>query len=172
MKNTTFYLILFSLVFYSCYPAHTHTYPTLDGTYVLRSVTINRSNVYTAESDDTTLFHGDFSYLNPAGPLDSMTINKTRIHFSGSKVYTGYYLQNGGDHWLYDYNFITEQDLITGRWNSIRVEYVGSGLNSIRRYMIIEDGLEYLILEGPAEYEDPITGFKCNYVLELSRIGA
>ena len=42
---------------------------------------------------DTTIFVGDFSYLNPTGPIDSMKVGKTRIHFSGNKMYTGYYLQ-------------------------------------------------------------------------------
>ena len=82
-----------------CYQYSEPTFPTLDGTYILRPVTINRSNVYTSEMSDTTIFVGDFSYLNPAGPLDSMKVGKTRIHFSGNKMYTGYYLQNGGDHW-------------------------------------------------------------------------
>ena len=154
-----------------CYQYSEPTFPTLDGTYILRSVTINRSNVYTSEMSDTTIFVGDFSYLNPAGPLDSMKVGKTRIHFSGNKMYTGYYLQNGGDHWRYEYNFNLQQDFVTQRWIAINVEYLTSTLNSLRRYIIIEDGIEYLMLEGPAEYEDPITGFKCNYQLELIRVG-
>ena len=48
--------------------------------------------------------------------------------------------------------------ILLQQWVTIRVEYITSTLNSIRRYMIIEDGLEYLVLEGPFG-EDPITGF-------------
>lgn len=163
---------IFATICTGCYQYSEPTFPTLDGTYILRSVTINRSNVYTSEIGDTTIYHGDFSYLNPAGPLDSMKVGKTRIHFSGNKLYTGYYLQNGGDHWHYDYDFTLQQDFITNRWVAINVEYVTPILNSLRRYMIIEDGMEYLMLEGPTEYEDPITGFKCNYQLEFIRVGA
>jgi hypothetical protein len=160
------------VVLAGCYPAHEHTYPTLDGTYILRSVTVNTVDIYGSEISDET--HDDpmtVVYPTPIGPLDTMKVGKTRISFSGNKMFTGYYLQNGGDHWKYEYDIMLTQDFITGEWVNISVNYDTDSLITTRKYLVIEDGIEYLTIECPKQYNNGPFDNEHSYSLTFYREG-
>ncbi len=165
------YLTLLSLVllFSGCYQYAEHTYPTMDGTYILRSITVNSTDILNSELvDDDPL---SLIYPNPIGPLDSMKVNKSRISISGDRLFAGYYLENGGDHWRVEYPLNITQDFITGRWVNMNVSYNTPQLNTYRHYIIIEDGLEYLTLECPKQYPDGVEGNEYSYSLTFYREG-
>ena len=153
MKNIL-YLLTLTIFSTGCYQYSEPTYPTLDGTYILRSITINSTNMLNSEISDET--HDDpmtVVYPNPIGPLDTMKVNKTRISISGNRLFTGYYLANGGDHWRYTYDMNITQDFVTGRWVNMNVQYNTPFFNTYRHYLIIEDGLEYMVLECPKQWQ-------------------
>jgi len=112
-------------------------------------------------------------YPNPIGPLDTMKVGKTRISISGNRLYVGYYLENGGDHWRENYDINITQDFITGRWINMNVTYTPEGIDwqTYRHYLIIEDGLEYMVLECPKQYEDGVYGNEYSYSLTFYREG-
>ncbi|NDB30526.1 hypothetical protein EB155_06210 [archaeon] len=172
MINKITYLLIVSVVLLGCYPAHTPTYPTLDGTYILREVVVNETDILNSElNNDIYDDPMTFVYPNPIGPLDTLKINKSRISISGHKLYAGYYLQNGGDHWRENYNINITQDFVTGRWINLNVEYNTPSLNTYRHYLILEDGLEYLVLECPKQYTNAPEGSEYSYVLTFYREG-
>ena len=167
-------IILLSLILSlsSCYQYAEQTYPTLDGTYILRSVTVNGTDVLNSEMTNET--YDDpmtFIYPNPIGPLDTMKVNKSRISISGDCLFAGYYLENGGDHSRNEYHVNITQDFVTGRWVNLNVSYNTPQLNTNRHYVIIEDGLEYLTLECPKQYPDGVEGNEYNYSLTFYREG-
>lgn len=51
MKNLL-YLITLTILSTGCYQYAEHTYPTLDGTYILRSITINSTDILGSELTD------------------------------------------------------------------------------------------------------------------------
>jgi hypothetical protein len=63
------------------------------------------------------------------------------------------------------------QDFITGRWVNMNVYYNTVFMNTLRHYVIIEDGLEYLKLECPKQYPDGPEGEEINYSLTFYREG-
>jgi len=137
MKNIL-YLLTLTIFSTGCYQYSEPTYPTLDGTYILRSITINSTNMLNSEISDET--HDDpmtVVYPNPIGPLDTMKVNKTRISISGNHV-----------------------------------QYNTPFFNTYRHYLIIEDGLEYMVLECPKQYEDGVYGNEYSYSLTFYREGA
>lgn len=171
MKNT---LPLISIIFvlFGCQYSEP-SYPTLDGTYILRSITVNETDILSSELTDE--FYDDpmtFIYPNPIGPLDTLKVNKTRWSISGNRLFTGYYLENGGDHWRYEYPVNIRQDFVTGRWVNMDVSYNTTFMNTLRHYLIFEDGLEYLILECPKQYPDGVEGNEVSYSLTFYREGA
>jgi len=170
MKNLLTYLTIIS-VFTSCQYSEP-SYPSLDGTYILRSISINGVNIFESELTDETYDNPmTIIYPNPIGPLDTMKVDKTRISISGNRFYIGYYLQNGGDHWRYTYDMSVSQDFLTGRWVNMNVYYNTVFMNTLRHYVIIEDGLEYLKLECPKQYPDGPEGEEINYSLTFYREG-
>jgi hypothetical protein len=170
MKNLLTYLTII-LVFTSCLYSEP-TYPSLDGTYILRSISINGVNIFDSELTDETYDNPmTIIYQNPIGPLDTMKVDKTRISISGNRFYIGYYLQNGGDHWKFKYDMNVTQDFITGQWVNMNVYYDTPSMMTYRHYVIIEDGLEYLKLECPKQYPDGPEGEEINYSLTFYREG-
>jgi len=168
MKNI-FYLFISLIIFTGCYQYSEPTYPTLDGTYIIRDITVNSTNIVDGELLDSLYdYPMTFIYPNPIGALDTLKLNKSRIHISGNRLFAGYYLENGGDHWREEYPLSITQDLITRRWVNLNVSYH----STFRKYLIIEDGLEYLILECPKQYEDGPYGNEYNYSMTLYREGA
>lgn len=156
MKN--FILLLLSLLFFSCQRHEFHLYPTLDGEYVVRSVTFSRS-LEDKSLNDTTLYSGYFEHKNITGPLDSIHINKTKMSFSGNKLYIE----------QKEYNINVTQDFITRRWVFLNINYFNPQSSIIRRYIILEDGLEYLILDFPKRGFDDFYDY--GYSLYLVRVG-
>ncbi len=172
MKNLL-YLITLTILSTGCYQYAEHTYPTLDGTYILRSITVNSTDIIDSELTDET--YDDpmtVVYPNPIGPLDTMKVNKSRISISGNQLFAGYYLSNGGDHWRHTYDMNITQDFVSGRWVNMNVQYNTPSLNTYRHYLIIEDGLEYMVLECPKQYEDGVWGNEYSYSLTFYREGA
>ena len=168
MKNI-FYLFISLIIFTGCYQYSEPTYPTLDGTYIIRDITVNSTNIVEGELLDSLYdYPMTFIYPNPIGALDTLKLNKSRIHISGNRLFAGYYLENGGDHWREEYPLSITQDFITRRWVNLNVSYH----STFRKYLIIEDGLEYLILECPKQYEDGAYGNEYSYSLTLYREGA
>jgi len=149
------------------------TYPTLDGEYILRSVTVNTSNVITSEVSDVTFDdNATIIFENPIGGLDTLKINKTRYHIDNSFLRTGYSIENGQESWKHEYPLSVRQDLITGRWIYLNVIYDTPYMNTIRRYVIIEDGMETLVLECPKRYEDGPEGYEYSCQLKFYRVDA
>ena len=171
MKNSLTLLSLI-LIFTGCYQYSEPSYPSLDGTYILRSITVNTTDILDSELTDET--YDDpmtFVYPNPIGPLDTLKVNKTRWSISGNRLYAGYYLENGGDHWRYEYPINLRQDFITGQWVNMDVSYNTPTMNTLRHFLIIEDGLEYLVLECPKQYENAHEGNEYSYSLTFYREG-
>jgi hypothetical protein len=119
-----FYLFISLIIFTGCYqysePTYPTldysepTYPTLDGTYIIRDITVNSTNIVEGELLDSLYdYPMTFIYPSPIGALDTLKLNKSRIHISGNRLFAGYYLENGGDHWREEYPLSITQDLIT-----------------------------------------------------------
>ena len=171
MKNLL-YLLTLTIFTTGCYQYSEQTYPTLDGTYILRSISVNSTDIVNIELSDD--FYDDpmtFIYPNSVGALDTMKINKSRISISGNRMFAGYYLENGGDHWREEYPVSITRDFITGRWVNLNVTYTTPFFNTYRHYLIIEDGLEYLTLECPKQYEDGPYGNEYSYSMTFYREG-
>ena len=146
-----FIWVLFILLF-GCVRYEFPTYPSLDGDYIVRSVTIHHIDNYTSTLFDTVLYDGVFSYQNPIGPLDSMTVGQTRLHFSGIKLYMGFYMINGDPQWENEFYYTISQDILSREWVYLEVDYIIDNTFTKRNYRIIEDGLEYLVLECTQQY--------------------
>ena len=169
MKKSLLYL---SIILTGCYQYSEPSYPSLDGTYILRSVTVNMTDIMDSELVDEVYDEPmTFVYPNPIGPLDTLKVNKSRISISGNQLFAGYYLANGGDHWRHSYDISVTRDFVTGHWVNLNVFYNTPLLNTTRHYLIIEDGLEYLVLECPKQYENSHEGNEYSYSLTFYREG-
>ena len=159
MKNLLFCFVLFST---GCLIYEQPSYPSLDGTYVLNCVTIEcvELDFYDEYCENTTVVT-----QNPSTPLDTLKINKTKIHISGSEIYLRDYVVNGVLEWQESYFIQIQQDLITGRWSHMRIMY---DFTYPRNYTITEDGLEYLVLSFTQETNNYET---YNYTLTFRRQG-
>jgi hypothetical protein len=78
-----------------------------------------------------------------------MTIGLTQIEFTGVKLYMGYREINGTPKWEHEYYYRVTQDFFTREWVYVDVDYVVNDVFYPRRYVIVSDGLEYLVLDGP-----------------------
>lgn len=141
------YMMILVLLTTSCEKYELNTYPTLDGTYRVSSVTM------TINEDQTTHYiNSGESVWFPSvdGPLEEMVIDETKLHFSGNKLYAGFVSDDWGSSWTYDFNIRINSDLVTGRWTNFTVtDYAYP-----RNYNIIEDGLEYLKINRRTQYTD------------------
>ena len=155
-------LFLFPFVFTGCLIYEQPSYPSLDGTYVVTCVTIECTelDIFEEHCENTTVF----TQL-PSTPLDTLKINKTKIHISGNQISMKDYLLNGEVEWLEDYPLRINQDLITGAWSHLSILYPN---REPRTYRITEDGLEYLILGFTQELSSSAT---YNYILTFQRQG-
>jgi hypothetical protein len=155
-------LFLLSSVLTGCLVYEQPSYPSLDGTYVVTCVTIecDELDIFEEHCENTTVF----TQL-PSTPLDTLKINKTKIHISGNQISMKDYLLNGEVEWLEDYPLRINQDLITGAWSHLSILYPN---REPRTYRITEDGLEYLILGFTQELSSSAT---YNYILTFQRQG-
>jgi hypothetical protein len=155
-------LFLLSSVLTGCLVYEQPSYPSLDGTYVVTCVTIecDELDIFEEHCENTTVF----TQL-PSTPLDTLKINKTKIHISGNEIYMKDYLFNGQVEWSENYPLRINQDLITGAWSHLSILYPG---REPRTYRITEDGLEYLILSYTQELSSSAT---YNYILTFQRQG-
>lgn len=153
-------LFLLSSVLTGCLVYEQPSYPSLDGTYVVTCVTIECTelDIFEEHCENTTVF----TQL-PSTPLDTLKINKTKIHISGNEIYMKDYLLNGEVEWLEDYPLRINQDLITGAWSHLSILYPN---RDPRTYRITGDGLEYLILSYTQELSSSAT---YNYILTFQR---
>lgn len=135
MKNI---IILLVVLLSSCRIHEYPTFPILDGKYIVRSITIYRS-IENPQMLDTTLYDGLFQHKNPIGGLDSLHINQTEISFSGNRLYI----------YQEDFDFRITQDFLTRKWVFLNVDYYVGNYYELRRYTILEDGVEYIVLELP-----------------------
>ena len=163
MKQITTYLFIL-LVFTGCYQYSQPTYPTLDGTYTLNSIVLQKQYGDVVEYDDPF----SFVYPNAIGPLDSLKVNKTRIHISGIELFIGYNYVNYVDSWDYNYLFSINRDPLSGEWLYMNVDYIVNGIIYPRNFIILEDGAETMTLRGPTREVD---GEKYHYTLRFDRIG-
>jgi len=163
MKQITTYIFIL-LVFTGCYQYSQPTYPTLDGTYTLNSIVLQKQYGDVVEYDDPF----SFVYPNAIGPLDSLKVNKTRIHISGIELFIGYNYVNYVDSWDYNYLFSINRDPLSGEWRYMNVDYIVNGVIYPRNFIILEDGAETMTLRGPTREVD---GEKYHYTLRFDRIG-
>lgn len=167
MKKIILFVLTASL--FGCYYGEP-VYPTINGTYILRSVMVNEVDVIDSEIHDTIYGH-TFIFPDPIGPLDTMIVNKTRINIDGNRLRIGYYVENGGDEWEHEYPISIKPDLITGQWKYLDVTYITETMTTKRHYLIGEDGLEYLYLDCPSQYEETAFGNSYECRLEFYRTG-
>ena len=155
-------LFLFLFVFTGCLIYEQPSYPSLDGTYVVTCVTIECTelDIFEEHCENTTVF----TQL-PSTPLDTLKINKTKIHISGNQISMKGSLFNGQIIWYPKYPLRINQDLITGAWSHLSILYPN---REPRTYRITEDGLEYLILGFTQELSSSAT---YNYILTFQRQG-
>jgi len=144
MKKLLIMLIVgFTLM--RCEQYELETFPTLDGTYRVSSVTM------TVIGGETTHYINsgeEVWFASVDGPLEEIIIDETRFHFSGRTFYAGYKQDDWGSDWLYDYNIKFQSDFMTGSWNRITItDYTYS-----RTFNIMEDGLEYIKMNRPTQY--------------------
>jgi len=156
--------LLSIIVLTGCYQYGEATYPTLDGTYTLNKIVLQTQTGELVEYDDAF----SFVYPNPIGPLDSLKVNKTRIHISGIELYIGYRFVNYVDSWDYNYLFNINRDPLSGEWCYMNVDYIVNGVIYPRNFIILEDGAETMTLRGPTREVD---GEKYHYTLYFDRIG-
>jgi hypothetical protein len=165
VKKIVLYIIL-SIFTFGCEVYQLDTYPTLDGTYKLTSVTMTVN-----ENQTTNYIHpGEFVWFpNIYGPLEELVIDETKIHFSGNELYAGLIQNDFGDLWVYNYFIRINNDLITGRWDNFTVINYPTPLN----YYILEDGVTYLKLKRNEMYYDSDGVMKpVEYILIFYREGA
>ena len=163
MKNLLLPLS-FILICSGCYQYGQSTYPTLDGEYVLNSIVIQSEHGETVEYEDPF----SFVYPNPIGPLDSLKVNKTRIHISGIEFRIGYRYVNYQDEWDYLYYFDINRDPLSGEWEYMKIEYMVNEVLYPRNFVILEDNAESIKLRGPTRVVDNV---KYHYTLSFDRIG-
>ena len=162
MKNILLLLsLLITLV--GCEKYELETYPTLDGTYRVSSVTMTTSNGETTHYVNA----GDEVYFPVVnGPLEEIIINETKFGFSGVTMSAIYNETDFGSPWNEEYNIRFDSDLVTGRWSRVTVtDYIFSP-----SFNIIEDGLEYVILNRNTQYDED-NGVKREYTIVLYREG-
>lgn len=146
MKNILLLLsLLITLV--GCEKYELETYPTLDGTYRVSSVTmtINDDQITNYINSGETVW-----FPSVDGPLEELIIDETKIHFSGNKLYTGFVSDDWGSDWVHDFNIRINSDFYTGSWTNFTV----TDYPYPRNYNIIQDGLEYLKLNRRTQYTD------------------
>ena len=155
------------------------TYPTLSGTYEVSWVRAMGQNLTTGVEIDTTYYTGQFSMANPIGPFDVLDIGE-KIHFTYAKVYGGHYLNgNGGQDWVYDYNYNVLQDVVNREYTKIDIPMYGvqtpnGDCNPCTRrvYNIIQDGVDYLILSNSGQWESVSPeGTFTKHTFRLERVG-
>jgi len=159
------YSLLLPLFFVSCEKYELDTYPTLDGTYRVSSVTM------TINENQTTHYinSGEVVWFPIVyGPLEELVIGETKIHFSGNMLYLGFIQNQWGSNWIYDYNIRINRNFITGRWVSFTV----TDYNTPIIFNIIEDEIEYLKLNRNIQYVN-IDGVSIGveYLITLYREG-
>jgi hypothetical protein len=161
MKNLLTYLTII-LVFTSCQYSEP-TYPSLDGTYVLNSIVLQK------QYGDVIVYDDPFSlvYPNPIGPLDSLKVNKTRILISGVVLSIGHNYVNYETSYDYEYLFSVNRDPLSGEWCYLKIDYTVDGEIYPRNFIILEDGAETMTLRGPTREVD---GEKYHYTLRFDRI--
>jgi len=163
MKNIL-YLLSLALILVGCEKYELETYPTLDGTYRVSSVTMTTSDGETIHYVNA----GDEVYFPVVdGPLEEIIINETKFGFSGVTMSAIYNENDFGSPWGIDYNIRFDSDLVTGSWSRVTVTNYEP---YSRSFNIIEDGLEYVILNRNTQY-DEINGVEREYTIVLYREG-
>jgi len=143
------------------------TYPILDGTYLLTEVDISETDLTYSESVDSYEVLS-LIYPNPVGPLDTMQVHKTKIHISGNRLYIGYYVQGGRPKWRHDYDFTLMQDILTGGWDYMEVDYLTTSGRIVRDYKVEKKSLERLRIKCSPQFNSNI---HYTYWLTFDRIG-
>lgn len=161
--------ILLPLVFLfsGCLVYEQPTYPILDGTYELTEIYVSETDLTYSEAVDS---YSDLSliYPNPVGPLDSMKVHKTKIHLSGNRLHIGYYVQGGQPKWRYVYDFTLMQDILTGGWDYMEVDYVTDSGRLVRDYKVESKSLERLRIKCSPQFD---SNTHYTYWLSFDRIG-
>ena len=155
-------LFLFPFVFTGCLIYEQPSYPSLDGTYVVTCVTIEcgELDIFEEYCENTTVF----TQL-PSTPLDTLKINKTKIHISGNEIHMKPFFENGIEKWKEVYPLRIHQDMITGEWSELTILY---GYNLERTYIITKDRLQGLTL---GYVQHPSHGETYYYTLTFQRQG-
>jgi len=158
-------ILMVGLTLMGCEKYELETFPTLDGTYRVSSVTM------TVIGGETTHYINsgeDVWFASVDGPLEEIIINETRFHISGKTFYAGYKQDDWGSDWLYQYNIRFRNDFITGAWNRITL----TDYPYPRTFNIMEDGLEYIKMNRPAQYVETDDGtIEVEYSMTLYREG-
>jgi len=164
MKRTLF-LLLTSILLLGCEKYELDTYPTLDGTYRVSSVTM------TIIGGETTHYINSGEkvwFASVDGPLEDIIIDETRYHISGRTFYAGYKQDDWGSDWLYQYNIKFNSDFMTGEWNRITL----TDYPYPRTFNIMEDGLEYVKFNRPTQYVETDSGtLEVEYTITMFREG-
>ena len=164
MKKLLF-LIIAGLTLMGCEKYELESFPTLDGTYRVSSVTM------TVIGGETTHYINSgeqvwFSSID--GPLEEIIIDETRFHISGKRFYAGYKQDDWGSDWLYEYNIRFSNDFATGAWNRITL----TDYPYPRTFNVMEDGLEYVKFNRPAQYVETSQGtIEVEYSITMYREG-
>lgn len=164
MKNTLF-VILTSILLIGCTKYELETFPTLDGTYRVSSVTMT---VVGGESTHYVNSGDEVWFSSVDGPLEEIIIDETKFSFSGNRMYAGYKQDDWGSDWMYEYNIRFSSDFVTGSWNRITV----TDYSYPRTFNIMEDGLEYVKMNRPSQYVETDTGtIEVEYTITMFREG-
>lgn len=169
MKNTTFLIISMTiLTFVSCDIVYEQpTYPTLSGTYSIEM--IKATYVIDGQEIETILTSGTFKCNQGQEPLDIVDVGEW-WSFDYSSLYAGHYMNGfGGEDWAYQFFYSTPMDYMKNRYREVHVDYFGGK----RKYIIIEDGLQDIILKSYSTWTDVNTGriYK-NFELIMNKVGA
>ena len=164
MKKLLFILMV-GLTLMGCEKYELETFPTLDGTYRVSSVTM------TVIGGETTHYINsgeEVWFASVDGPLEEIIIDETRFHISGKTFYAGYRQDDWGSDWMFNYNIKYQSDFITGSWNRITL----TDYSYSRTFNIMEDGLEYIKMNRPAQYVETDNGtIEVEYSMTLYREG-
>lgn len=164
MKRTLL-LLLTSILLFGCEKYELQTFPTLDGTYRVSSVTmsvVGGETIHYINSGEQVWF------ASIDGPLEEITIDETKFSFSGTKMYAGYKQDDWGSDWLFEYHIRFSSDFVTGSWNRITV----TDYSYPRTFNIMEDGIEYLKMNRPSQYVETDNGtIEVEYTFTLYREG-
>jgi len=152
------------VLFSGCLVYEQPTYPTLDGSYILSSVTIDSdiNSNDTTYSDETTVIT-----FNPSTPLDTLKVKKTKIHISGNRM-------SLNENYDVEYPIDVVPDLISGWWSTLVVyfnddSYRSYNIPPVDLSEIGGDGVQYLILSYKQRLDS--TGETIFYELTFNRQG-